>query len=227
MPQLPPLFAHHSHLFESHRVNGSTYEINPYRRHSRRNSATAFTLPSRHTLFDDENDVPITLLLHGINRPMGYHERSTFNTRWCFMDSAIFSIMDPEPIPILDFNRNPPLHYSHDNHIVLSPGTGRSYQIWEERWSQQPQQQQQPQQPKPQQPQQPQQLPKFVADALIRDAIIRNAICPITHEPLTADNTAVTSCFHLFERRAITTWLETSAGSCAVCKQSTVLTTER
>lgn len=67
-------------------------------------------------------------------------------------------------------------------------------------------------------------IPKFVADALIRDAISRAAACPITMEPLVAETTAVTACFHLFERDAIAAWLAQSGNCCAVCKQQTTVT---
>lgn len=67
-------------------------------------------------------------------------------------------------------------------------------------------------------------VPKFVADALIRDAITAAATCPITMEPLKTDTTAVTACFHLFERDAIAAWMVQSGGCCAVCKQRTAVT---
>ncbi len=66
-------------------------------------------------------------------------------------------------------------------------------------------------------------IPKFVAEALIRDAITRAATCPITMEPLKTDTTAVTACFHLFERDAIAVWLAQSGDCCAVCKQRTTV----
>ncbi len=66
-------------------------------------------------------------------------------------------------------------------------------------------------------------IPKFVAEALIRDAITRAATCPITMEPLKSDTTAVTACFHLFERDAIAVWLAQSGDCCAVCKQRTTV----
>lgn len=67
-------------------------------------------------------------------------------------------------------------------------------------------------------------IPKFVADTLIRDAVSRTATCPITMEPLTPETTAVTACFHLFERDAIAAWMAQADNCCAVCKQRTVLT---
>jgi hypothetical protein len=67
-------------------------------------------------------------------------------------------------------------------------------------------------------------IPKFVADTLIRDAVSRAATCPITMEPLAPETTAVTSCFHLFERDAIAAWMAQAGNCCAVCKQRTVLT---
>lgn len=67
-------------------------------------------------------------------------------------------------------------------------------------------------------------IPKFVADTLIRDAVSRAATCPITLEPLAPETTAVTACFHLFERDAIAAWLAQADNCCAVCKQRTALT---
>ena len=67
-------------------------------------------------------------------------------------------------------------------------------------------------------------IPKFVADTLIRDAVSRAATCPITMEPLAPETTAVTACFHLFERDAIAAWLVQADNCCAVCKQRTTLT---
>lgn len=67
-------------------------------------------------------------------------------------------------------------------------------------------------------------IPKFVADTLIRDAVSRAATCPITMEPLAPETTAVTACFHLFERDAIAAWLVQADNCCAVCKQRTALT---
>lgn len=67
-------------------------------------------------------------------------------------------------------------------------------------------------------------IPKFVAEALVRDAVSNAAACPITMEPLKTDTTAVTACFHLFERDAIAAWMIQSGGCCAVCKQRTAVT---
>jgi hypothetical protein len=64
-------------------------------------------------------------------------------------------------------------------------------------------------------------IPFHVINALLRDAMNRGEICPITNEDLTPENGAVTTCFHLFEKNAIATWLLTPNSNqlCPVCKK--------
>ena len=64
-------------------------------------------------------------------------------------------------------------------------------------------------------------IPVHVINALLRDAMNRGEICPITNEDLTPENGAVTTCFHLFEKNAIATWLVTPNSNqlCPVCKK--------
>jgi len=63
-------------------------------------------------------------------------------------------------------------------------------------------------------------IPKNIAETLIRELIKNQQICPISHEPLQIETTVLTSCFHVFNGDALTTWL-TSHNSCPICKQST------
>ncbi len=64
-------------------------------------------------------------------------------------------------------------------------------------------------------------IPKYIADVLVKNAIEKEESCPITMETLTNDSTTITSCFHLFEKTAIETWLndEKNHSKCPVCKQ--------
>ena len=66
----------------------------------------------------------------------------------------------------------------------------------------------------------PSTLPTFVRDLLIDHAIKEGSSCSITLEPLTKESAVVTSCFHIFDRTAITEWLMTHT-TCPVCKQET------
>jgi hypothetical protein len=69
----------------------------------------------------------------------------------------------------------------------------------------------------------PEEIPKFVALALVRDAVQRDEVCPISMESITVNNSAVTSCYHVFEKESIQTWLKTKT-SCPVCKMNCSLT---
>ena len=60
-------------------------------------------------------------------------------------------------------------------------------------------------------------IPSFVATTLKNEAIRTNASCPISMEPFTDIPTSITSCFHLFDRTSIDTWLKKDT-SCPVCK---------
>jgi len=68
----------------------------------------------------------------------------------------------------------------------------------------------------------PSSLPKFVATLLIEDAIREKKDCSITMEPIAAAAATVTSCYHVFDKDAITTWLSTNK-TCPVCKQECVV----
>jgi hypothetical protein len=66
-------------------------------------------------------------------------------------------------------------------------------------------------------------IPRFAAEVLIQDAVNRNEICPITMEPISCDNSVLTSCFHIFEKSAIQTWLSKHP-KCPVCKNHCTIT---
>jgi len=62
-------------------------------------------------------------------------------------------------------------------------------------------------------------IPAFVTSLLVEDAIKKKQDCPITMEPITKELARVTSCYHVFDRDAITTWLIAHT-TCPVCKQT-------
>ena len=63
----------------------------------------------------------------------------------------------------------------------------------------------------------PEQIPQFVADIMKRDAISNGSTCPISLELLSLVPLSITSCFHLFQRDCIATWMRRDH-SCPVCK---------
>jgi Zinc-finger of the MIZ type in Nse subunit len=67
----------------------------------------------------------------------------------------------------------------------------------------------------------PIEIPTHAVLALLRDAAIQGLTCPITTDEIDVSNGAVTSCFHLFEKNSIATWLanEKSKKQCPVCKK--------
>ena len=64
-------------------------------------------------------------------------------------------------------------------------------------------------------------IPHHAVLALLRDAAMTEEVCAITGEELDVANGAVTSCFHLFEKNAIATWLAmpNSRDKCPVCNE--------
>lgn len=62
-------------------------------------------------------------------------------------------------------------------------------------------------------------IPQHVIRALLRDAAMQEEVCAITRDEIDVSNGAVTSCFHLFEKNAITQWMNTPAShdKCPVC----------
>jgi hypothetical protein len=59
-------------------------------------------------------------------------------------------------------------------------------------------------------------LPRHVAVLVVAKAIQDDVSCPITGESITED-AAVTSCGHVFDRAAITTWLSSNT-TCPTCR---------
>ena len=58
-----------------------------------------------------------------------------------------------------------------------------------------------------------------ISKLMIADALASNATCPITTNPLTLTNAVcVAPCYHIFEREAISKWLETK-DTCPECRQ--------
>jgi len=64
-------------------------------------------------------------------------------------------------------------------------------------------------------------IPQHAVRALLRDAAMTEEVCAITGEEIDVGNGAVTSCFHLFEKNAIATWLAmpNSRDKCPVCNE--------
>lgn len=75
----------------------------------------------------------------------------------------------------------------------------------------------------PQRPSDPEGLPKRIARILALDYINSGDECPITMMPLEIDQTAVTSCYHVFEKGAIKEWMKSNT-SCPVCKANCSVT---
>jgi hypothetical protein len=66
-------------------------------------------------------------------------------------------------------------------------------------------------------------IPKRIARLVAIDYINNGEECPITMMPLDVDTTAVTSCYHVFEKAALDEWMKSST-SCPVCKSECVVT---
>jgi len=62
-------------------------------------------------------------------------------------------------------------------------------------------------------------IPQHTIRALLRDAAMEEETCPITSLDIDVTNGAITSCFHLFEKDALTKWLSNpnSNDRCPVC----------
>lgn len=68
-------------------------------------------------------------------------------------------------------------------------------------------------------------VPKYVADLLIKNSVEKDEKCPITMDPIDKETCSVTSCFHIFEKSSIETWLtnKDNKSKCPVCKQVCVV----
>lgn len=171
--------------------------------------------------------------------------------RWHTTGNAIYLMTSPTPVPLLEVDADLPC--SDANRVRTHPAHPRDLDVWHRHWnparlidrleagdstdSEEEERRQRRAQRRAARAATapaatatapvaatPAPIPKFVADALIRDAITAAATCPITMEPLKTDTTAVTACFHLFERDAIAAWMAQSGNCCAVCKQRTAVT---
>ena len=62
-------------------------------------------------------------------------------------------------------------------------------------------------------------IPQHAVRAFLRDAAMQQETCSITGEEIDVTNGAMTSCFHIFEKNAIATWLAmpNSRDKCPVC----------
>jgi hypothetical protein len=62
-------------------------------------------------------------------------------------------------------------------------------------------------------------IPQHAIRALLRDAAMEEEVCPITGDDIDITNGAVTSCFHLFDKNAIASWMHmpNSQDKCPVC----------
>ena len=68
----------------------------------------------------------------------------------------------------------------------------------------------------------PTQLCKRIRDIIVADIISKGDECSITMEPLTAENLAITSCFHFFEKDAINKWISDNH-TCPQCRERAML----
>ena len=62
------------------------------------------------------------------------------------------------------------------------------------------------------------QLPKRIATLVAEDASRKNDVCAITMEPISLATAGVTSCYHVFDAEAITTWLADNS-QCPQCRE--------
>ena len=72
-------------------------------------------------------------------------------------------------------------------------------------------------------PQVEKRLPTRIASIIARDAAANGEICPILHDVINPESSAVTTCFHVFDRVSIETWLQSNS-TCPVCKERCTMT---
>ena len=61
-------------------------------------------------------------------------------------------------------------------------------------------------------------LPSRIARIIARDAAANGELCPILHDVINPESSAVTTCFHVFDKVSIETWLQSNS-TCPVCKE--------
>jgi hypothetical protein len=152
---------------------------------------------------------------------------------------SIYSVYYAEPIPVFVFRDDVEWPIIGDNVLRTFAGDRDAYRFWLRRWDPdavhdayvmvrdgEPARAA----PEPQRPQtaplpasQPASLPAFVADALIAAAVNTAATCPITMEPINHKTAAVTSCYHVFDATALTSWFAAGNTTCPTCKQKASL----
>lgn len=175
-----------------------------------------------------------TLTLHTPTpRPTGT-QISHVTAEWRYDAWRIYSMFDPHPIPVItlsdpyDPSMSVRLARYATNTIHIHPGTEATLAFWRRRWDPEgiledldaflhP-----PAPPPPiiktktvTAPAPP--PPVYVTALIVADAVAKADTCPITLEPITTATAAVTDCFHVFDRAAITTWLSEHK-TCPVCK---------
>ncbi len=64
-------------------------------------------------------------------------------------------------------------------------------------------------------------IPEYVGRALLAQAVSAEECCSITMEHLAAGDTAVTSCFHLFQKDGLVEWMKKKS-CCPVCKKDDI-----
>ena len=67
-------------------------------------------------------------------------------------------------------------------------------------------------------------LPKRIRDIILADVLSKGEECSITMEALTAENLAITTCFHFFDKEAIYTWIQGN-DTCPQCRKRAALFT--
>ena len=69
-------------------------------------------------------------------------------------------------------------------------------------------------------------IPQRVAKLLVEEAVRNNEMCAIDLTPLTLQQSAVTSCFHVFSEPVLTEWFQRNQPrvSCPVCREICVMT---
>jgi len=166
--------------------------------------------------------------------------------RWRFAGATIYSMLCPDPIPVLSLEHPDYLPLVVLNEMRTVPATRVIHRAWRRRWdpefvaqeieamaaaieAREQERHHIRTPPPPNQmaaavaaPPLPTAIPKFVADALIAASVAAEATCPITMEPISPATAAVTSCFHVFDANAIAIWL-TNNHTCPTCKQTATL----
>lgn len=62
-------------------------------------------------------------------------------------------------------------------------------------------------------------IPTWVIKDLLTTAVSRGDVCPITHEPLVADESVMClPCFHIFNKEALAKWVEVGEKICPKCR---------